>query len=87
MVVNLLAQTSSEYSDSISGGDTLSGSLTIQVGSGASQTITLDSGSNTLSSLAAAINAADVGVRASIITDSTGSRLSLVSGTSGAGGS
>ena len=86
VVVNSLAQTSSEYSDAVSGSDTLAGSLTIQVGSGASQTITVDSSSNTLSSLAAAINSADVGVRASIISDSSGSRLSLVSGTSGAGG-
>jgi flagellar hook-associated protein 2 len=86
VVVNSLAQTSSEYSDAISGSDTLSGSLTIQVGSGASQTITVNSSSNTLSSLAAAINSADVGVNASIITDSSGSRLSLVSGTSGVAG-
>jgi flagellar hook-associated protein 2 len=86
VVVNSLAQTSSEYSDAVSGSDTLAGSLTIQVGSGASQTITVDSSSNTLSSLAAAINSADVGVTASIISDSSGSRLSLVSGTSGAGG-
>lgn len=86
VVVNSLAQTSSEYSNAVSASDTLAGSLTIQVGSGASQTITVDSSSDTLSSLSAAINSADVGVRASIITDSTGSRLSLVSATSGASG-
>ena len=86
VVVNSLAQTSSEYSDAVSANDTLAGSLTIQVGSGASQTITVDSSSDTMSTLAAAINSADVGVRASIITDSSGSRLSLVSATSGASG-
>ena len=36
--------------------------------------------------LAAAINSAGIGVKASVITDSSGSRLSLVSGTSGAAG-
>jgi flagellar hook-associated protein 2 len=86
VVVNSLAQTSSEYSDAVSASDTLAGSVTIQVGSGASQTITVDSSSDTLSTLAAAINSAGVGVTASIITDSSGSRLSLVSGNSGAGG-
>ena len=46
----------------------------------------IDSSDNTLSTLSAAINAADIGVKASVITDSSGSRLSLVSGTSGAAG-
>jgi flagellar hook-associated protein 2 len=86
VVMNSLAQTSSEYSDAVSASDTLAGSVTIQVGSGASQTITVDSSSDTLSTLAAAINSAGVGVTASIITDSSGSRLSLVSGNSGADG-
>jgi flagellar hook-associated protein 2 len=86
VVVNSLAQTSSEYSDAVSVSDTLAGSVTIQVGSGASQTITVDSSSDTLSTLAAAINSAGVGVTASIITDTSGSRLSLVSGNSGADG-
>ena len=40
----------------------------------------------TLASLSAAINSADIGVTASVITDSSGSRLSIVSGTSGAAG-
>ena len=86
VVVNSLAQTSSEYSGAVSASDTLAGSVTIQVGSGASQTITVDSSSDTLSTLAAAINSAGVGVTASIITDTSGSRLSLVSGNSGADG-
>lgn len=87
VVIHSLAQTSSEYSATLSNAaDTLSGTLTVQVGSGASNTITVDSSSNTLASLAAAINFADIGVRASVISDSSGSRLSLVSGTGGASG-
>jgi flagellar hook-associated protein 2 len=87
ITVNSLAQTSSMYSGAVANAsDTLSGSLTIQVGSGAQQSITIDSSSNTLASLAAAINAASMGVRASVIKDTSGSRLSLVSATSGAAG-
>jgi flagellar hook-associated protein 2 len=44
------------------------------------------SSSNTLASYASAINAAAIGVTASVITDSSGSRLSIVSNTSGAAG-
>jgi flagellar hook-associated protein 2 len=63
--------------------ETLSGSLTIQ-----GHTFNVDSADNdtTLASLASAINSAGIGVSANVITDSTGSRLSLVSGTSGAAG-
>jgi flagellar hook-associated protein 2 len=87
VVVNSLAQTSSQYSATLANtADTLSGTLTIQVGSGASSTITVDNSSNTLPSLAAAINFADIGVSASVISDSSGSRLSLVSRTDGAAG-
>lgn len=87
IVVNSLAQTSSGYLDPITNaGDTLSGSITLQIGSGTAQTINVGSKSNTLSSLAAAINQTAVGVTANVITDANGARLSLVSGTSGAGG-
>ncbi len=87
VVVTSLAQTSSQYSGSIAHAtDTLSGSLSIQVGTAAAQTLTLGSSTNTLSSLAAAINAGSYGVSASVVTDTTGSRLSLVSQTSGAAG-
>ena len=87
VVITSLAQTSSNYSDVVANAaDTLSGSITIQVGSGAAQTVTVGSGSNTLSTLAAAINAAAVGVNASVITDANGSRLSLVSSTGGSAG-
>ena len=87
VTVSSLAQTSSDYLDPVTNAsDTLSGSVTFQVGSGTATTITVDSSSNTLSTLAAAINSADAGVTASVISDSAGSRLSLVSGTSGAAG-
>jgi flagellar hook-associated protein 2 len=84
IVVNWLAQTSSEASSAIADpNDTLSGSLTIQ-----NHTFTVDSANNdtTLASLASAINSAGIGVSANVITDSTGSRLSLVSKTSGVAG-
>jgi flagellar hook-associated protein 2 len=87
VIVNSLATTSSGYFTAIANAnDTLSGSISIAVGSGAGQTITVDSSDNTLSGLAGAINKAGVGVTASVITDANGSRLSLVSNTSGAGG-
>lgn len=86
IVVNGLAQTSSYYSDAIASTDTLSGSLTIAVGSGAAQTITIDSSDNTVASLASAINSGNYGVSASVIMDGTTQRLSIVSRTSGAGG-
>ncbi len=84
IIVNSLAQTSSQASSVVTDpNDTLSGILTIQ-----GHNFNVDSADNdtTLASLAAAINSADIGVRANVITDSTGSRLSLVSGTSGAAG-
>lgn len=88
IVVNNLAATSSGYLAPIANAsDTLSGSITVQAGSGAAQTINVSSLSNqTLAGVAAAINASGAGVDASVLTDSGGSRLSLVSATSGAEG-
>ena len=87
VVIDSLAQTSSNYSGTIANAtDELSGTITIQVGSGQASTVTVDSSSNTLATLANAINSAALGVKASVITDSSGSRLSLVSGNSGAAG-
>ena len=87
VTVTSLAQTSSEYSDEIANAsDTLSGSLTIQIGSNAAQTITLDSTNNTLQTLASAIDSGSYGVTASVVSSTSGSRLSLVSNTSGAAG-
>lgn len=87
VTVTNLAQTSSGYLAEItSASDTLSGSITLQVGSGTAKTITLNSSNNTLAGLASAINSSGAGVTASVLTDASGSRLSLVSGTSGANG-
>ncbi|UWZ83234.1 flagellar filament capping protein FliD [Occallatibacter riparius] len=84
--VKSLATTSSGTLTAITNAsDKLSGSITIKVGSGTAHTINVGS-NNTLAGLAASINSAGIGVTASVLTDSKGSRLSLVSGTSGAGG-
>ena len=89
VTVTNLAQTSSGYLTKISDdSDTLSGSITLKVGSsGTEQTIDVDNlTTKTLDGVASAINSSGVGITASVLTDSSGSRLSLVSGTSGAGG-
>src|SRR5665213_155580 len=87
VVVTSLATTSSGYLAPITTStDTLAGSITLQAGATGAQTITLNSSNNTLAGLAAAINSSGVGVKASVLTDSAGSRLSLVSGTSGQNG-
>lgn len=84
IVVASLAVTASSYSASIANAsDILSGSVTIN-----GQQINVASGtSDTLATFATAINAAAIGVTASIISDANGSRLNLVSNTSGATGS
>lgn len=87
VVVNSLASTSSGYLTELpSASAQLSGSITLGVGSNTPQTITLNANDDTLSGLASAINASGIGINASVLTDATGSRLSLVSGTSGADG-
>ncbi len=86
IVVNSLAQTSSQYSNTISATDTLSGTLTLAVGSGAAQTIPVNSSDDTFSSLASAINSGNYGITANVITTSSGQQLSLVSKTSGSTG-
>jgi flagellar hook-associated protein 2 len=85
--VGNLAKTSSGYMTQIANAnDLLAGSVTLKAGSGTAITFTLNSSDNTLAGLAATINASGVGINASVLTDSAGSMLSLVSGTSGAGG-
>ena len=86
VTVASLATTANGYLDAIAkSSDTLTGSIVIN-----GNTVDVpssSSGNNTLSSLASAINSASIGVTASVTTDANGSRLSLVSSTSGAGGS
>jgi flagellar hook-associated protein 2 len=88
VTVENLAQTSSAASASVGANDTLTGSITIQVGAGKNCTVNVgdNSTASSVAGLAAAINAAGIGVRASVLTDTTGSRLSVVSGTDGEAG-
>ena len=86
ITVQRLAQTSSAFASAVRASDVLSGSISIQVGSGAPQTVDVDTVHNTASGLAAAINAAGIGVTASVLQDASGARLSIVSRTSGAAG-
>jgi flagellar hook-associated protein 2 len=86
VTVQNLAQTSTEASSAVGANDILSGSFSFHIGSGSSQTVSVDPSNNTLAGLAATINQAGIGVSASIVTDSTGSRLSLISQTDGAAG-
>jgi flagellar hook-associated protein 2 len=86
VTVNSLATTSSGYLTEVaSASDTLTGAIWLGVASGTLHQVSVPSGGN-LNSLASAINSAGIGITASVLTDSSGSRLSLVSGTSGADG-
>ena len=58
----------------------------MKVGANAAATVTVDSTNNTLSKLAETINNQNIGVSASVIQDSNGYRLALVSTASGAPG-
>lgn len=63
------------------------GSFILTVGTGASAkptTITIGSGVNTLDEVASSINTQQLGVTASIVNDSSGSRLAIVSNNTGA---
>ncbi|HTP69357.1 MAG TPA: flagellar filament capping protein FliD [Dongiaceae bacterium] len=90
ITVNSLATTSSAYSDAVPASDTaISGSLSIQVGSGTAVTVPVDAahGTSTLAGLVSYINGqSNTGVTASIVKDSNGARLALLSHASGAPG-
>ena len=89
VIVQNLAQTSSAASDVVGASDILTGGITFKVGNGDWQTVNVgDHGTAaTLSGLSAAINAAGLGVQASVLTNADGSvRLSLMSRTDGAAG-
>ena len=88
VLVNSLATTSSYDTAALLSGSTTfaAGQFTLQAGTGSPVTITVDSTNDTLDTLASYINSQDYGVTASVITDATGSRLALVSNTSGAPG-
>jgi flagellar hook-associated protein 2 len=87
VVVSSLASTESWYSD-IESSPTATlptSSLTLTTTAGASATFQTGSGNtgDTLDDLATAINGAKLGVTATVVSDSTGSRLAIISNTSG----
>jgi flagellar hook-associated protein 2 len=88
VVVTNLATTSSAYSSAVATSSTpiAAGTISIQVGTGAASTITVDGTNNTLDGLAQTINNANIGVSASVVNDANGARLAIVSNTSGAPG-
>lgn len=101
VTVNSLATTSSGFTGEIANSSAaLTGSITLQVGDGTAETFVVGdepasppsnatytgSANNTLTGLASAINASSIGITANVESDSSGSWLSLTSGTSGAGG-
>src|ERR1700758_4123995 len=92
IVVSKLATTSSSYSDYIPAGASLAGAqIVINYGADPNHplktdTINIPSSATTLQKAASSINNGGYGVTASVVTDSTGSRLVFVSKTSGAAG-
>ena len=87
--ISNLATTSSYYTDSVATSSTALASgdtINISVGGTSVAGITIDSTNNTLGTLATAINTATSAVHASVVTDANGSRLALVSASSGAPG-
>ena len=87
IAVTSLAATSSGYLTAVTNAaDKLTGSISIKVGTGTAHTVNVNPSNNTLARLAATINSAGIGVTASVLTDANGSRLSMVSGTSGGNG-
>jgi flagellar hook-associated protein 2 len=86
ITVNSLATTSTYYTDPVASSSTpiATGSFTLAVGSGTPTTITVDNTNDTLDGLAASINSQNLGVTASVVNDTSGARLALVSNTTGA---
>jgi flagellar hook-associated protein 2 len=83
--VSSLATNASWYSGALPSSTASLGTstLTITEGSGSQATFTTGSGVNSLSDLANAINSSSLGISASVVTDSTGARLALVSNSTG----
>jgi flagellar hook-associated protein 2 len=88
IVVKNIASTGAWYSSLASSSTATlpTSSITITPASGTAVTIKTGSGNtgDTLTTLAAAINDAGLGVTATVVGDSTGSRLAIISNTSGA---
>ncbi len=85
VVVQNVATTGSWFSDLASSPTAAlpATSFTITTKAGASATITTGSGVNTLNDVATSINAQKLGVTATVVSDSTGSRLAIISNSSG----
>ncbi|HEY0309002.1 MAG TPA: flagellar filament capping protein FliD [Acidobacteriaceae bacterium] len=88
VIVNSLAATGAWYSDLATSATTTlpASSFTITTKAGASATITVGNGVDTLTDVAASINKQNLGVTATVVTDSTGARLAIISSTSGSTG-
>jgi flagellar hook-associated protein 2 len=88
VTVSQLAQTDTWTTSGapVSASATLSGSISIAVGTGTAITFSINSSDDTLATLASTINEAGIGVNAEVLQNSSGSYLSLVSGTSGSDG-
>jgi flagellar hook-associated protein 2 len=88
ITVNSLATTSSFFTNTLATSSSTvgQGSFDIQVNGAKTASITVDATNNTLDGVAAAINAANAGVTASVIVDTKGARLSILSSSSGAAG-
>ena len=85
IVINNLASNSSYVSGALATGATTfsQGTFQLSIGGAAPTTITVDGTNNTLTGLAASINQQNLGVQASVIVDANGSRLALLSSSSG----
>lgn len=88
VVVKNLATTDTWASSTVSSSTAAlpAGTVTITGSGGTQTTITVGSGVNTLSELAKAINGDNLGVTANVITDASGSLLTIESDTSGSAG-
>lgn len=85
ITVSNLATSSSYFTGAVTSSSTpfSIGTFNLQLGSNSPATITVDGTNNTLDGFAAYINRLNLGVTASVINDSTGARLALVSQTTG----
>jgi len=87
VVVNSVATTASWYSDLESSPTATlpTSSLTLTTTAGPSATFATGTGTSgdTLNDLATAINGSNLGVRATVVSDATGSRLAIIADTSG----
>jgi flagellar hook-associated protein 2 len=89
VVVQNLAQVSTAATDAIKASDTITGGITFKIGDGPWKTVKVGDAStdSTIAGLSAAINRANLGVTASVLTNADGTaRLSLVSKTDGSAG-